>query len=208
MKTIQRASLPLLAVALALGATRVTAEPSPSSGNTELCRTNLILGSGVVVGLQNTGDSLQWAPFTKVALRASLAQLKDQSVDLSIYDRRAAFVTVTARLRTCSDQAKLRFPEKALDLRISAIGDATSLQGGRASDRSPDGARRSDVCPCTGRANVLSGYERSSDRMCATGRPRKPLTGLRSFRCPPQIHSCGPFEHPLVGTLPIIAKSP
>jgi flagellar P-ring protein precursor FlgI len=130
MKIFQATCLFALSIFLALGPERGSAGETPENGNAGFCRSYQLHGIGLVVGLQNTGDSFQSSPFAKVITQANLARFKGQAVNPSIYDGKVATVTVFAKLQTCSDKGKLNFLDKVLDLSLDPIGDATSLQGG------------------------------------------------------------------------------
>jgi len=86
-------------------------------------RENQLMGFGLVVGLRNTGDRSQTG-FTKQALTNLLSRmgLVPQTVDFR--SRNVAAVMVTANL-----PAFIKSGQK-LDVTISSVGDATSLQGG------------------------------------------------------------------------------
>jgi flagellar P-ring protein precursor FlgI len=86
-------------------------------------RENQLMGFGLVVGLRNTGDKTQTG-FTQQALTNLLSRmgLVPQSVDFK--SRNVAAVMVTATLPPF-----IRTGQK-LDVTVSSVGDATSLQGG------------------------------------------------------------------------------
>jgi len=86
-------------------------------------RDNQLMGFGLVVGLRNTGDRSQTG-FTQQALTNLLSRMGvvPQSVDFK--SRNVAAVMVTATLPPF-----VRNGQK-LDVTISSVGDATSLQGG------------------------------------------------------------------------------
>lgn len=86
-------------------------------------RENQLMGFGLVVGLRNTGDRSQTG-FTQQALTNLLSRMGivPQSVDFK--SRNAAAVIVTANLPPFVK------PGQKLDVTVSSVGDATSLQGG------------------------------------------------------------------------------
>ena len=86
-------------------------------------RENQVLGFGLVVGLNNTGDKSQTG-FTQQALTNLLSRLGvvPQAVDFK--SRNVAAVMVTAALPPFIK------PGQKLDVTVSSVGDATSLQGG------------------------------------------------------------------------------
>jgi flagellar P-ring protein precursor FlgI len=86
-------------------------------------RDNQLMGFGLVVGLRNTGDKSQTG-FTQQALTNLLSKMGvvPQSVDFR--SRNVAAVMVTATLPPFVK------PGQKLDVTVSSVGDATSLQGG------------------------------------------------------------------------------
>ncbi len=86
-------------------------------------RSNPLIGYGLVVGLQGTGDGTQ-AKFTFQSI-ANLLNRSGVSIDPStIRVRNVASVMVTAELPPFSRQGQ------TLDVQVSSLGDAKSLQGG------------------------------------------------------------------------------
>lgn len=87
-------------------------------------RDNLLVGYGLVVGLNGTGDSLANAPFTQQSLVAMLERLGVSVRDQALSTNNVAAVMVTAKLPPFSNHGT------TIDASISALGDAASLQGG------------------------------------------------------------------------------
>lgn len=87
-------------------------------------RSNQILGYGLVVGLNGTGDTLNNAPFTKQSLQAMLERLGVNTRGANMRTANVAAVMVTANLPPFATQGT------RLDITVSALGDAKSLQGG------------------------------------------------------------------------------
>ncbi|MEM7740833.1 MAG: flagellar basal body P-ring protein FlgI [Pseudomonadota bacterium] len=87
-------------------------------------RDNQLIGYGLVVGLAGTGDRLQNNPFTERSLSSMLERLGVAVSDQNLLTRNAAAVIVTASLPGFS-----RGGDK-IDVTVSALGDARSLQGG------------------------------------------------------------------------------
>lgn len=89
-------------------------------------RPNQLIGYGLVVGLNNTGDKLDNAVFTRQSLIGMLERLgvntSDQAAKLET--KNVAAVMVTADL-----PAFARSGER-IDIAVSALGDATNLTGG------------------------------------------------------------------------------
>ncbi len=87
-------------------------------------RENQLVGYGIVVGLAGTGDSLNNAPFTKQSLQAMLERMGVNTRGASMRTANVAAVMVTANLPPFATQGT------RIDVSISALGDAKSLQGG------------------------------------------------------------------------------
>lgn len=87
-------------------------------------RENQLVGYGIVVGLNGTGDSLNNAPFTKQSLQAMLERMGVNTRGANMRTANVAAVMVTANLPAFSAQGT------RIDVQISALGDAKSLQGG------------------------------------------------------------------------------
>ncbi len=87
-------------------------------------RENQLVGYGLVVGLNGTGDSLRNAPFTRQALAAMLERLGVNTRDATMDTKNVAAVMVTARLPAFAAAGA------SIDASVSALGDAKSLLGG------------------------------------------------------------------------------
>lgn len=87
-------------------------------------RDNLLVGYGLVVGLNGTGDSLANAPFTQQSLVAMLERMGVNIRNQSLNTNNIAAVMVTAKLPPFANTGT------TIDASISALGDASSLQGG------------------------------------------------------------------------------
>lgn len=87
-------------------------------------RQNQLVGYGLVVGLQGTGDSLNNSPFTRQSLTAMLERLGVNTRGANLRTANVAAVMVTANLPAFSTQGT------RLDVTVSALGDAGSLEGG------------------------------------------------------------------------------
>jgi len=94
--------------------------------NFEGVRDNMLVGYGLVVGLNGTGDSLTNAPFTARSLVGMLERLGiNSSGDFdTIKTKNIAAVMVTATLPPFAAQGS------RVDVAVSTMGDAKSLQGG------------------------------------------------------------------------------
>lgn len=87
-------------------------------------RDNPLVGYGIVVGLNGTGDSLNNSPFTEQSLIAMLERLGVNTRGQNMNTGNVAAVMVTANLPPFSNQGT------RIDVSVSALGDADSLQGG------------------------------------------------------------------------------
>jgi flagellar P-ring protein precursor FlgI len=87
-------------------------------------RDNQLLGYGLVIGLQGSGDSMRNAPFTEQALQSMLDRLGVNVTGTSLRVRNVAGVMVTANMPPFASAGS------RIDVSISSIGDATSLKGG------------------------------------------------------------------------------
>jgi flagellar P-ring protein precursor FlgI len=87
-------------------------------------RSNDLVGYGLVVGLNGTGDGLRNAPFTEEILSNTLERLGVNVTGEQFRPRNVAAVLVTASLPPF---ARAGSP---MDVTVSAIGDASSLLGG------------------------------------------------------------------------------
>jgi len=87
-------------------------------------RDNQLVGYGLVVGLDGTGDSLNNAPFTKQSLEAMLERLGVNTRDANLKTDNVAAVIVTAVLPPFARQGS------RIDINVSTLGDSESLQGG------------------------------------------------------------------------------
>lgn len=92
--------------------------------NIEGVRDNQLIGYGLVVGLNGTGDSLGNSPFTEQSLIAMLERLGVSVRGENLNTGNVAAVMVTATLPPFTNQGS------HIDVSISALGDADSLQGG------------------------------------------------------------------------------
>jgi flagellar P-ring protein precursor FlgI len=87
-------------------------------------RDNQLIGYGLVVGLNGTGDTLDASPFTRQSLQAMLERLGVNTRNVTLRTKDVAAVMVTANLPPFVTQGT------RIDVTVSAMGDATSLQGG------------------------------------------------------------------------------
>jgi flagellar P-ring protein precursor FlgI len=88
-------------------------------------RANPLVGYGLVVGLDGTGDQTTQTPFTAQSLTAMLQQLGvTLPAGVSLQVKNIAAVLVTAQLPPFAQ------PGQAIDVVVSSVGNAKSLRGG------------------------------------------------------------------------------
>ena len=92
--------------------------------NIEGVRQNQLVGYGLVVGLNGTGDTLNNIPFTKQSLQAMLERMGVNIRGATIRTGNVAAVMVTGNLPAFGTQGT------RMDVTVSALGDAKNLQGG------------------------------------------------------------------------------
>ena len=122
----------LLTLAAAFAATAVlglsTAQATTSRikdlASVEGVRQNQLVGYGLVVGLNGSGDSLNNSPFTRQSLQAMLERLGVNTRGANLRTANVAAVMVTANLPAFGAQGT------RVDVTVSALGDSKSLQGG------------------------------------------------------------------------------
>lgn len=114
------------AVLVALGTTpSVYAERIKDLASIQGVRDNPLIGYGLVVGLDGSGDQVRQAPFTQQSLTNMLSQLGvtiPQGSNMQL--KNVAAVMVTARLPAFAR------PGQAVDVVVSSMGNAKSLRGG------------------------------------------------------------------------------
>ena len=87
-------------------------------------RDNMLIGYGLVVGLNGTGDSLTNSPFTETSLVGMLERLGVNTRGTNMKTKNVAAVMVTATLPPFSSQGS------RVDVVVSTLGDAKNLTGG------------------------------------------------------------------------------
>lgn len=88
-------------------------------------RANQLIGYGLVVGLDGSGDQVRQTPFTQQSLTNMLSQLGvtvPQGTNMQV--KNVAAVIVTARLPAFAQ------PGQTMDVVVSSMGNAKSLRGG------------------------------------------------------------------------------
>ncbi|CAO3431213.1 flagellar basal body P-ring protein FlgI [Azospirillum doebereinerae] len=113
---------------LALG---ITAAPVQAASarikdvvDVEGVRDNMLIGYGLVVGLNGTGDSLNNSPFTEQSLTGMLERMGVNTRGTNLRTKNVAAVMVTGTLQAYAAQGT------RIDITVSAMGDSKSLLGG------------------------------------------------------------------------------
>lgn len=114
----------LIALALALPSQAGATSRIKDLANIEGLRQNQLIGYGLVVGLNGSGDTLNNIPFTKQSLQAMLERLGVNVRGAQMRTGNVAAVMVTANLPAFGTQGT------RIDVTVSALGDSKSLQGG------------------------------------------------------------------------------
>ncbi len=109
---------------LAVPAAQATTSRIKDLASVEGVRQNQLVGYGLVVGLNGSGDSLNNSPFTRQSLQAMLERLGVNTRGANLRTANVAAVMVTANLPAFGAQGT------RVDVTVSALGDAKSLQGG------------------------------------------------------------------------------
>lgn len=115
----------LLAMILGLSCVMAQAERVSDIASFKGVRSNPLVGYGLIVGLDGTGDSVTQSPFTGQSLVNMLSQLGvtvPPGVNLQV--KNVAAVMVTADLPPFAKQGQ------NLDIVVSSMGNAKSLRGG------------------------------------------------------------------------------
>jgi len=129
--------------------------------NVEGVRENMLIGYGLVVGLNGTGDKLKNNAFTEQSLIAFLERQGVNTRGTELKSKNVAAVTVTGMLPGFSRSGS------RMDVTISAMGDAKSLQGGTLLATPLYGADGEVYAVAQG-ALTIGGFEASGDAATIT----------------------------------------
>lgn len=108
-----------------LAVSAVQAERIKDLASIQGVRANQLIGYGLVVGLDGSGDQVRQTPFTQQSLTNMLSQLGvtvPQGTNMQV--KNVAAVMVTARLPAFAQ------PGQTVDVVVSSMGNAKSLRGG------------------------------------------------------------------------------
>jgi len=127
----KRLSLSVRALLVLLVALFVTSAPVQSRDarikdivGVDVIRENQLLGLGLVVGLNGTGDTLRNVPFTQQQIAAMLERLGTNIKEEDMKSANVASVVVTADLPAFARTGS------RIDVNVSSAGDAADLRGG------------------------------------------------------------------------------
>jgi flagellar P-ring protein precursor FlgI len=129
-KNLQRALLMALVMTLLAGLSFMSSAQADGTARlkdiveVEGVRDNMLVGYGLVVGLNGTGDSLNSSPFTQQSIIGMLERLGVNIREESIKTKNIAAVMVTATLPPFTNQGA------RIDVNVSSLGDAKDLKGG------------------------------------------------------------------------------
>ena len=124
MKGTLKPALVALGVLACAASTATATSRIKDLANIEGIRQNQLIGYGLVVGLNGTGDTLNNTPFTKQSLQGMLERLGVNIRGQQIRTGNVAAVMVTANLPPFATQGT------RIDVTASAMGDSKSLLGG------------------------------------------------------------------------------
>jgi flagellar P-ring protein precursor FlgI len=123
-KYVAMALMLLLAASLTSPPRAIAAPRIKDIVDVENVRPNQLIGYGLVVGLAGTGDKIRNAPFTEESMQAMLERMGVNIRSAQMKTQNVAAVSVTASMPPFA-----RYGSQ-IDVQVSALGDATSLQGG------------------------------------------------------------------------------
>ncbi len=124
-------------------------------------RGNDLVGYGLVVGLEGTGDGVRNSPYTEQALASLLERLGVNVQGEDFRPANVAAVIVTATLPPFARTGS------SIDVTVSAIGDARSLSGGTLI-MTPLNAADGDIYAVAQGAVIASGFEAEGDAAAVT----------------------------------------
>ncbi len=111
--------------ALLLVSQLVQAERIKDLASIDGVRSNQLIGYGIIVGLNGTGDKDTDSPYTLNSLKSMLSQLGVQiPQNAKIKPKNAAAVIIHANLPAFAK------PGQKIDITVASLGNATSLRGG------------------------------------------------------------------------------
>src|SRR5688500_18628938 len=118
-------ALSVLAVCFGLALTPARAERVKDLASVSGVRGNQLVGYGLVVGLDGTGDQTSQAPFTIQSIRNMLVRY-----GVTIPANTNPQLKNVAAAMVSTDLPAFSKPGQQIDITVSSIGNATSLRGG------------------------------------------------------------------------------
>src|SRR5512141_882217 len=118
-------SIPVALAALLLAAAPVQAERVKDLASVAGVRGNQLVGYGLVVGLDGTGDQTSQAPFTVQSIRNMLAKF-GVTIPANVNPQLKNVAAVTVR----ADLPAFAKPGQTIDVTVDSIGNSSSLRGG------------------------------------------------------------------------------
>ncbi len=128
-------------------------------------RDNQLIGYGLVVGLNGTGDNIKSVDFTRESLISMMDQMGINARGGQIKAKNIAAVMVTANLPPFARQGS------RIDVVVSAVGDAKNLQGGTLLATPLTGANGEVYAVAQGQIAVGATSAKSSNQSVVKGVP-------------------------------------
>lgn len=128
-------------------------------------RENQLIGYGLVVGLNGTGDNIKSVDFTRESLISMMDQMGINARGGQIKAKNIAAVMVTANLPPFARQGS------RIDVVVSAVGDAKNLQGGTLLATPLTGANGEVYAVAQGQIAVGATSAKSSNQSVVKGVP-------------------------------------
>ena len=120
-----RGAFACLALVMVLASNAAQAERVKDLASVAGVRGNQLVGYGLVVGLDGTGDQTSQAPFTIQSIRNMLAKF-GVTIPANVNPQLKNVAAVTVR----ADLPPFAKPGQTIDVTVDSIGNATSLRGG------------------------------------------------------------------------------
>ena len=120
-----------------------------------------LIGYGLVVGLQGTGDTFRNVPSTEQSLQSMLDRMGLNLRGATLRNRNVAAAIVTGELATTVN------PGSRIDVTVSSLGDASSLNGGTLL-MTPLGGADGEIYAVAQGAVSITGYEVSGQAETVT----------------------------------------
>jgi flagellar P-ring protein precursor FlgI len=123
-RVLKLISVAVMSLGLSLPGTAAGTSRIKDIVSVEGIRENQLIGYGLVVGLNGTGDTLRNTPYTEQSLTAMLERLGVNAKGETMRPENVAAVMVTATLPSFARQGN------RIDVNVSSMGDAEDLKGG------------------------------------------------------------------------------